>query len=186
MRVRRGVAGVREVLQSSKNAAPLLVELTPLRRLIVSVCLVNTGQSVPSDMVSLGISSFTGRSAPPNDVEALSGAYFAPGMWEMRRGGFAGGPTILESGYGMTELDPRRSPFVSPKYKNSIKRNGIMQSLVIEMDCASGVVAAMRANTYCALIGSSERTVRQLPILEAGRWNRHPRWRVGKARGLSI
>jgi hypothetical protein len=72
MRVRRGVAGVREVLESSK---------TPLRRLIVLVCLVKMGQSVPSDMVSLGISSFTGHSDPPNDVEALSGAYFAPGMW---------------------------------------------------------------------------------------------------------
>jgi hypothetical protein len=81
MRVRRGVAGVREVLESSKTAAPLLVEWTPLRRLIVLVCLVKMGQSVPSDMVSLGISSFTGHSDPPNDVEALSGAYFAPGMW---------------------------------------------------------------------------------------------------------
>jgi hypothetical protein len=59
---------------------------------------------------------------------------------------------------------------VSPKYKNSIKRNGNMQSSVIEMDCASGVVDAMRANTYCAFIGSTKRTVRQLPILEAGRW----------------
>jgi hypothetical protein len=69
------------VLESSKTAAPLLVEWTPLRRSIVLVCLVKMGQSVPSDMVSLEISSFTGHSDPPNDVEALSGAYFAPGMW---------------------------------------------------------------------------------------------------------
>jgi hypothetical protein len=57
---------------------------------------------------------------------------------------------------------------VSPKYKNSIKRNGIMQSLVTEVDCVSGVVAAMRANTYCALIGSTKRTVRQCQYWRQG------------------
>jgi hypothetical protein len=98
-RVRRGVRGVREVLVSIKTTAPSLVGLMPLRTLIVLLCLVNMKQSVPSDMVSLEISRSTGRSAPPNDVEALGGAYLAPGMWEMRRGGFAGGPAILERGY---------------------------------------------------------------------------------------
>jgi hypothetical protein len=47
----------------------------------------------------IGNKQIHGRSVPPNDVEALGGAYLAPGMWEMRRGGFAGGPAILERGY---------------------------------------------------------------------------------------
>jgi hypothetical protein len=53
----------------------------------------------------------------------------------------------------MTELDPRSTLFVPPQCENPIKAGGALQSLVIEMDCASGVVAAMRANTYHALIG---------------------------------
>jgi hypothetical protein len=58
----------------------------------------------------------------------------------------------------MTELDPRSTQFVPLKYKNPIKAGGGVHSLVMEMDCASGVVAAMRANTYCSLIGSPSRS----------------------------
>jgi hypothetical protein len=127
-----------------------------LRRLIVQVCLAKMGQSVPSDMVSLGISSSTEPSAPRKDVEALSAACLhlsAPVVWVMRWGGDAGGPVVLEIRYCMTELDPRRALIVAPKYNNSIRIGEFMQILVIEMYCASGVVAAMRGNTYCALIG---------------------------------
>jgi hypothetical protein len=155
------MAEAREAFISSNNSASSLVGLIDLRTIIVQVCLVNMQQSVPSNMVSLGISSSTGRSAPRKDVEALGGAYFhqsAPDMREMRRGRWCWRTRDIGSRFCMTELDPRSTQFVPPKYKNPIKAGGVLQSLVIEMDCASGVVAAMRANTYCALIGSPDRS----------------------------
>jgi hypothetical protein len=57
----------------------------------------------------IGNKQLHGALRPTERRGSLEWSLFCPGYVVDEAGGFAGGPAILESGYGMTELGPRRS-----------------------------------------------------------------------------